>query len=106
MNKISLNNIYLYIGHLLFHTVTKFIRTGIADKNIHPPYFEKTLYEADVEENEDLHHTVLTVTATDHDEGKLFKLKILPTKNHYLNKSNNSIKFVNQRVFIIIHIII
>lgn len=49
--------------------MTKFIRTGIADKNIHPPYFEKTLYEADVDENEDLHHTVLTVSATDHDEG-------------------------------------
>lgn len=48
--------------------VTKFIRIGIADKNDNPPYFDKTLYEAEVDENEDIQHTVLTVTAKDHDE--------------------------------------
>lgn len=49
-------------------TVTKFIRIGIADKNDNPPFFDKTLYEAEVDENEDIQHTVLTVTAKDLDE--------------------------------------
>ncbi|GLV38913.1 Cadherin-N [Carabus blaptoides fortunei] len=48
--------------------LTKFIRIGIADKNDNPPYFDKALYEAEVDENEDIQHTVLTVTAKDHDE--------------------------------------
>ena len=51
-----------------FFAVTKFIRIGIADKNDNPPYFDKELYEAEVDENEDIQHTVLTVTAKDHDE--------------------------------------
>ncbi len=51
-------------------SVTKFIRIGIADKNDNPPYFDKNLYEAEVDENEDIQHTVLTVTAKDHDECK------------------------------------
>lgn len=54
----------------LTNTVTKFIRIGIADKNDNPPYFDKSLYEAEVDENEDIQHTVLTVTAKDHDECK------------------------------------
>ena len=58
------------INMLLFVSVTKFIRIGIADKNDNPPYFDKALYEAEVDENEDIQHTVLTVTAKDHDECK------------------------------------
>lgn len=60
-----------------FSAVTKFIRIGIADKNDNPPYFDKALYEAEVDENEDIQHTVLTVTAKDHDEckWKLFLIK-------------------------------
>ena len=50
--------------------MTKFIRIGIADKNDNPPYFDKTHYEAEVDENEDIQHTVLTVTAKDLDECK------------------------------------
>lgn len=57
-----------------FFTVTKFIRIGIADKNDNPPYFDKALYEAEVDENEDIQHTVLTVTAKDHDECKSKKI--------------------------------
>jgi hypothetical protein len=53
---------------VLFVAVTKFIRIGIADKNDNPPFFDKALYEAEVDENEDIQHTVLTVTAKDHDE--------------------------------------
>ena len=48
--------------------MSKFIRIGIADKNDNPPYFDKSLYEAEVDENEDIQHTVLTVTASDKDE--------------------------------------
>ncbi|CAH1960194.1 unnamed protein product [Acanthoscelides obtectus] len=55
--------------------VTKFIRIGIADKNDNPPYFDKALYEAEVDENEDIQHTVLTVTAKDHDEYIVLLLK-------------------------------
>ena len=50
------------------NSLTQFIRIGIADKNDNPPYFDKTLYEAEVDENEDIQHTVLTVTAKDKDE--------------------------------------
>lgn len=53
--------------------MTKFIRIGIADKNDNPPFFDKTLYEAEVDENEDIQHTVLTVTAKDLDECKYRK---------------------------------
>ncbi|VVD01805.1 unnamed protein product [Leptidea sinapis] len=41
--------------------VTKFIRIGIADKNDNPPYFDKDLYEAEVDENEDIQHTHVNV---------------------------------------------
>ena len=53
--------------------VTKFIRIGISDKNDNPPFFDKQLYEAEVDENEDIQHTVLTVTANDKDECKIRK---------------------------------
>ncbi|KAK9710914.1 Laminin G domain [Popillia japonica] len=56
--------------------VTKFIRIGIADKNDNPPYFDKALYEAEVDENEDIQHTVLTVTAKDHDESSRIRYEI------------------------------
>lgn len=61
---------------LLSVSVTKFIRIGIADKNDNPPYFDKGLYEAEVDENEDIQHTVLTVTAKDHDECKRTYMQI------------------------------
>lgn len=59
-------------------SVTKFIRIGIADKNDNPPYFDKALYEAEVDENEDIQHTVLTVTAKDHDECEYFLILMNP----------------------------
>lgn len=60
--------------------MTKFIRIGIADKNDNPPYFDKALYEAEVDENEDIQHTVLTVTAKDHDECKYGMVCISSTR--------------------------
>nr|CAD7427266.1 unnamed protein product [Timema monikensis] len=56
--------------------VTKFIRNGITDKNDSPPYFDKALYETEVDENEELHHTVLTVTAKDDHEASPIRYKI------------------------------
>ena len=61
----------------LYFSVTKFIRIGIADKNDNPPYFDKALYEAEVDENEDIQHTVLTVTAKDLDECKSLSFVLL-----------------------------
>lgn len=65
----------------LVFAVSKFIRIGIADKNDNPPYFDKALYEAEVDENEDIQHTVLTVTAKDHDECWLNNFFYLIDKN-------------------------
>ena len=53
--------------------VSKLIRIGITDKNDNSPYFDKMLYEAEVEENEDVQHTVLTVNAKDLDECKPYR---------------------------------
>lgn len=50
--------------------VTKYIRIGIGDKNDNPPYFDQAEYEAEVNEDEDIQHTVITVTAKDKDECK------------------------------------
>lgn len=68
--------------------MTKFIRIGIADKNDNPPYFDKELYEAEVDENEDIQHTVLTVTAKDHDECEYLALLVWQKKSgapQYMN---------------------
>ena len=52
-------------------TVTKFIRVGIAaDKNATPVFFDRAIYEGEVDENEQLHHVVLTVAAKGEDPGK------------------------------------
>eukprot|EP00095_Tigriopus_kingsejongensis_P004384 maker-scaffold1072_size64607-snap-gene-0.18 protein:Tk04384 transcript:maker-scaffold1072_size64607-snap-gene-0.18-mRNA-1 annotation:"GK18219" len=58
------------------NSVTKFMRIAIADKNDNPPYFDKHLYEAEVDENEDIQHTVLTVTANDKDESSKIRYEI------------------------------
>uniref|UniRef100_A0A1B0FLR7 Neural-cadherin 2 n=1 Tax=Glossina morsitans morsitans TaxID=37546 RepID=A0A1B0FLR7_GLOMM len=52
----------------LFFAVTKFVRIGIADKNDTPPYFDKFLYETEIDESADLQTTVLTVNAKNHNE--------------------------------------
>lgn len=55
---------------VFFIAVTKFVRIGIADKNDSPPYFDKFLYETEIDENADLQTTVLTVNAKNHNECK------------------------------------
>ncbi|CAH1109044.1 unnamed protein product [Psylliodes chrysocephalus] len=71
--------------------LTKFIRIGIADKNDNPPYFDKALYEAEVDENEDIQHTVLTVTAKDHDELDAFD--VIPNKIEIESQTQSSQPF-------------
>merc|ERR1719361_1834768 len=58
------------------NSVSRLVRIGIADKNDNPPYFDKHLYEAEVDENEDIQHTVLTVTANDKDESSRIRYEI------------------------------
>ncbi|CAG2162865.1 unnamed protein product, partial [Oppiella nova] len=58
------------------NSVTKYIRIGIGDKNDNPPYFDQQLYEAEVNEDEDIQHTVITVTAKDKDESSKIRYEI------------------------------
>ena len=48
--------------------LVKFIQVQVVDKNDNFPYFERSLYEAKVDEDENIGHTVLTLTANDKDE--------------------------------------
>ncbi|KAI9578629.1 hypothetical protein GQX74_009203 [Glossina fuscipes] len=59
--------IKIVVYYLLF-AVTKFVRIGIADKNDTPPYFDKFLYETEIDESADLQTTVLTINAKNHNE--------------------------------------
>ncbi|XP_064106869.1 cadherin-20-like [Macrobrachium nipponense] len=51
-----------------FPNVTKFLRIGLADKNDHPPFFEQSLYEVELEEDEAVNQSLLTLSARDLDE--------------------------------------
>lgn len=64
-------SIFIFLP-LLRGAVTKYIRIGIGDKNDNPPYFDQAEYEAEVNEDEDIQHTVITVTAKDKDECKYY----------------------------------
>ena len=54
------------------HTSTALVVVSISNnnsKNDNSPYFERSLFEAEVDENEDIGHTVLTIiNADDNDE--------------------------------------
>lgn len=64
-----MNFYYTFMFFYLF-AVTKFVRIGIADKNDSPPYFDRFLYETEIDENADLQTTVLTVNAKNHNDCK------------------------------------
>ena len=55
----------------------KFLDIQVVDKNDNSPYFERNLYEADVDENEDTGHTVLVLNANDKDECEYDMFSIL-----------------------------
>ena len=55
-----------------FLSVSKFIKTGVGDKNEYPLYFEKVIYEVDIDENVEINHNFLNVSAKTHGEGKYY----------------------------------
>lgn len=59
------------------NSVTTKIRIGIGDKNDNSPYFDSALYEAEVNEDEDNHHVLITVTAKDKDESSKLRYEIV-----------------------------
>lgn len=57
-----------------FFSATTQVMVTIADKNDNTPYFEKLLYEKEVDEQPaDSSKSILTVKARDIDDGKLWK---------------------------------
>lgn len=59
------------------NSVTTKIRIGIGDKNDNSPYFDNSLYEAEVNEDEDNNHVLITVTAKDKDESSKLRYEIV-----------------------------
>lgn len=59
------------------NSVTTKIRIGIGDKNDNSPYFDNSLYEAEVNEDEDNLHVLITVTAKDKDESSKLRYEIV-----------------------------
>jgi len=59
------------------NSVTTKIRIGIGDKNDNSPYFDSSLYEAEVNEDEDNLHVLITVTAKDKDESSKLRYEIV-----------------------------
>lgn len=59
------------------NSVTTKIRIGIGDKNDNSPYFDSSLYEAEVDEDEDNLHVLITVTAKDKDESSKLRYEIV-----------------------------
>lgn len=59
------------------NSVTTKIRIGIGDKNDNSPYFDSSLYEAEVNEDEDNGHVLITVTAKDKDESSKLRYEIV-----------------------------
>lgn len=59
------------------NSVTTKIRIGIGDKNDNSPYFDNPLYEAEVKEDEDQGHVLITVTAKDKDESSKLRYEIV-----------------------------
>lgn len=74
MSNTTLIAYFSLFSHFFFSIVTKFIRTGIADKDDYPLFFEKAFYETEVDENEEINHPLLTVTARTHNECEYPKL--------------------------------
>lgn len=76
-------NFHFYLLLLLI-SVTKYIRTGIADKDDYPLYFEKAFYETEIDESEEVNRPVVTVTARTHNECKLLTFFLFHTENFKL----------------------
>lgn len=59
------------------NSVTTKIRIGIGDKNDNSPYFDRPLYETEVNEDENNNHVLITVTAHDNDESSKLRYEIV-----------------------------
>lgn len=59
------------------NSVTTKIRIGIGDKNDNSPYFDSPIYDAEVNEDEDIGHVLITVTAKDKDESSKLRYEIV-----------------------------
>ncbi|XP_053257900.1 neural-cadherin-like [Podarcis raffonei] len=57
------------------NTDTAYVRIFISDVNDNKPIFTKSVYEVNVEEDQDVGSTVITVSANDEDEGTNAKLR-------------------------------
>ncbi|XP_068201441.1 neural-cadherin-like isoform X2 [Palaemon carinicauda] len=57
--------------------VTKFLRMGLADKNDHSPFFERNFYEVEIDEDEAINQTILSLNATDLDEVSYLNYEIV-----------------------------
>lgn len=49
---------------------TAYVRIFISDVNDNKPIFARSVYEVNVDEDQDVGSTVLTISANDEDEGK------------------------------------
>uniref|UniRef100_A0A182HI59 Cadherin domain-containing protein n=1 Tax=Anopheles arabiensis TaxID=7173 RepID=A0A182HI59_ANOAR len=63
--------------------VSKFIKTGVGDKNEYPLYFEKVIYEVDIDENVEINHNFLNVSAKTYGEVSKFIKTGVGDKNEY-----------------------
>lgn len=55
---------------LLVSADTAYVRVSVSDVNDNQPVFAQSVYEVNVDEDQDVGSTILTVTANDEDEGK------------------------------------
>ncbi|CAG2115666.1 unnamed protein product, partial [Medioppia subpectinata] len=58
------------------NSMTQLIRIDISDKNDCPPFFYQSIYEAEVNEDEDIGHTFITLTAKDMDKSSKLHYEI------------------------------
>lgn len=59
------------------NSATTKIRIGVGDKNDNAPYFERLLFDAEVNEDEDIGHVLITVAAKDKDESSKLRYEIV-----------------------------
>lgn len=63
------NNFLCIQKHYIAVPVSKFLKAGVSDsKDI--PFFEKSLYQIEVKESENLHEPFTKITSENHNEGE------------------------------------
>lgn len=59
---------------------TAYVRVFISDVNDNKPVFTQSVYEVNVDEDQDVGSAIITVTANDEDEGKILEFSIAVSK--------------------------